>query len=125
MPVGCKFKFKTFTITGIWEVDQRVTHDDGKKESMIFLYEFTGNEYNGKVATSPPLSSGVYSGTYEVEGNQIVFRYSMGRGPYMKSTIYTGKIYTSIHVITGTLTGLVYMGEDVERTWTGNFIAGR
>lgn len=120
---GCKKNVEIFTVTGIWEVDQTITYDDGSTKSAIIRYKFTGNEFDGSVATVPILSAGLFSGEYHVEWNHADFFYSVGRGPAWSSTYYTGEIYPGVEMIVGTLTGKSTVGTDVTITWTGNFAA--
>lgn len=120
---GCKTHNEPFTVTGTWEVDQTTTDDDGNTESKTVRYEFKGSEFDGTVATVPPLSAGIFSGEYHVEGNEIVFSYARGRGPAWSSTTYTGDLYPGIETIYGTLAGNDTFSANVERTWTGSFVA--
>ena len=120
---GCKSNDKHFTAAGIWELDQTVTDDDGNTDTKTIRYKFTGNETEGSVATDPPLSAGIYSGKYHVDGNQIDFSYGRGRGPAWSHNYYTGEIYPGIEMMKGTLTGNDTFSGVVERSWAGPFTA--
>lgn len=121
---GCKKDVEPFTITGIWEVNESRVYDDGETRTYDVQYRFTGSDVEGTV-NPYPRGSGVWSGHYSVDGDQVVFTYSHGRGPAWFITTYTGTITPELKMMSGSLSGYYSHGGTIYSTWTGTFLASK
>lgn len=125
-PGGCKKSGEieqTFSITGKWGVSHTRTYDDGHTEYLYIVYVFSGNENSGTISMEGPGSGGVFSGSYQVNGNLVSFQYTHGRAFYFSSTFFSGELNPHSHKIQGSLYGYTTIFSDVETNWTGEFVA--